>query len=155
MSRSDSKYIIADDVGGTCTDCVVYETGKPVRIAKAFSTPPNFANGVIDSVRLAATDMGLQLSEVLAETKLFLHGSTVVDNTILTRDGARSGLITTAGFEDTLIMTRGAYGRWSRAAGGGHQAPRDHHSPAALNSAGTDFRCPRARRQPRRCRPDA
>jgi N-methylhydantoinase A len=113
MSLSGSKYIIAVDVGGTCTDCVVYQTGKPVRIAKAFSTPPDFANGVVDSIRLAATDMGLQLSEVLAETKLFLHGSTVVDNTILTRDGARSGLITTAGFEDTLIMTRGAYGRWS------------------------------------------
>ena len=42
-----------------------------------------------------------------------MHGSTVVDNTLLTRSGARTGLITTEGFEDTLTMTRGAYGRWA------------------------------------------
>ncbi len=42
-----------------------------------------------------------------------MHGSTVVDNTLLTRSGARTGLITTEGFEDTLIITRGAYGRWA------------------------------------------
>jgi N-methylhydantoinase A len=42
-----------------------------------------------------------------------MHGSTVVDNAIFTREGARTGLITTAGFEDTLLVTRGAYGRWS------------------------------------------
>src|SRR5262245_55260015 len=57
--------------------------------------------------------MGLSLERLLAQTRLFLHGSTVVDNTIFTRDGARTGLITTAGFEDTLLVTRGAYGRWS------------------------------------------
>ena len=48
----------------------------------------------------------------MAQTSLFMHGSTVVDNTILTRDGARTGLITTRGFEDTVLVTRGAYGRW-------------------------------------------
>src|SRR4029077_20228817 len=37
---------------------------------------------------------------------------TVVDNTILTRNGARTGLIATRGFEDTVLTTRGAYGRW-------------------------------------------
>ena len=41
-----------------------------------------------------------------------MHGSTVVDNTLLTRDGACTGLLTTEGFEDTLLITRGAYGRW-------------------------------------------
>src|SRR5262249_31797452 len=79
----------------------------------ALSTPPRFAQGVIDSVRVTATDMGLTLDQLLARTRLFLHGSTVVDNAIFTRDGARTGLITTAGFEDTLLVTRGAYRRWS------------------------------------------
>jgi N-methylhydantoinase A len=113
MNGSTRNYAVAVDVGGTCTDCVVYGAGEAVRVAKAFSTPPDFANGVIDSVRIAAKDMSLRLEDLLANTKLFLHGSTVVDNTIITRDGARTGLITTAGFEDTLIVTRGAYGRWS------------------------------------------
>jgi len=113
MASQSAEYAVAVDVGGTCTDCVVYRIGMPVQIGKAFSTPPDFAQGVINSVRVAATQMGTDLETLLARTKLFLHGSTVVDNTIITRDGSRTGLITTAGFEDTLVVTRGAYGRWS------------------------------------------
>ena len=56
--------------------------------------------------------MGISPSDLLAQTSLFIHGSTIVDNTILTRGGARTGLITTRGFEDTVLTTRGAYGRW-------------------------------------------
>ena len=87
--------------------------GEPIRFGKALSTPPRFALGVLDAVRVTAAGMGLELSQLLARTRLFLHGSTVVDNAIFTRQGARTGLITTAGFEDTLLVTRGAYGRWS------------------------------------------
>jgi len=112
MSQAD-RYVVAVDVGGTCTDCVVFRAGEPVHIGKSFSTPPDFAHGVLDSVRSAAEGMGVALEDLLRSTALFLHGSTVVDNTLFTRDGARTGLITTGGFEDTLLMTRGAYGRWS------------------------------------------
>ena len=103
---------MAVDVGGTCTDCVVFGRDGRIHVGKALSTPPDFAKGVLDSARDAAGRMALTLAALLAETRLFLHGSTVVDNTIFTRSGARTGLITTAGFEDTLIVTRGAYGRW-------------------------------------------
>ena len=106
-------FVLAVDVGGTCTDCVVFREGDPIRFGKALSTPPQFARGVLESVRVTANDMGLTLEQLLGQTRLFLHGSTVVDNTIFTREGARTGLITTAGFEDTLLVTRGAYGRWS------------------------------------------
>ena len=113
MSQStDGKYVVASDVGGTCTDTVIFAAGEPIRLGKALSTPPNFADGVLNSVRSAADSMGLSLAELFAQTRLFVHGSTVVDNTLLTRDGSVSGLITTEGFEDTLLMTRGAYGRW-------------------------------------------
>jgi len=106
-------FVLAVDVGGTCTDCVVFREGDPIRFGKALSTPPQFARGVLDSVRVTANDMGLTLEQLLGQARLFLHGSTVVDNTIFTREGARTGLITTFGFEDTLLVTRGAYGRWS------------------------------------------
>jgi N-methylhydantoinase A len=112
MADSQRKYMVATDVGGTCTDTVVFAAGEPVRLGKALSTPPNFADGVLDSIRSAAQTMNLSLNELLARTKLFVHGSTVVDNIVLTRDGAKVGLITTRGFEDTLLLTRGAYGRW-------------------------------------------
>lgn len=106
------KYLVATDVGGTCTDTIVFASGEPVRLGKALSTPPDFANGVLDSIRSAATSMGLTLQELLAQTSLFMHGSTVVDNAVLTRDGSKTGLLTTEGFEDTVLVTRGAYGRW-------------------------------------------
>ena len=43
--------------------------------------------------------MGLSIRELFQQTYLFMHGSTVVDNTLLTRDGSPTGLITTAGFD--------------------------------------------------------
>ena len=54
--------------------------------------PARFLDRVIDSIRSAADLMGISLGDLLAQTSLFMHGSTVVDNTILTRDGARTGL---------------------------------------------------------------
>ena len=78
---------------------------------ESLSTPPDFATGVLDSIKSAADQMGISVSELLANTSLFVHGSTVVDNAILTRDGAKVGLLTTEGFEDTLLVTRGGYGR--------------------------------------------
>lgn len=107
-----AKYIVATDVGGTCTDAVIFADGEPVRVGKALSTPANFAGGVMESIANAAKDAGIEVSSLLARTKLFVHGSTVVDNTVLTRSGAAVGLVATEGFEDTLLMTRGAYGRW-------------------------------------------
>ena len=106
------KYMVATDVGGTCTDTIVFAAGEPAHLGKTLSTPPDFSVGVIHSIRSAADAMGISLADLLTQTSLFMHGSTVVDNTILTREGARTGLITTRGFEDTVLMTRGAYGRW-------------------------------------------
>tara|TARA_Y100001934_G_C12383323_1_gene793948 strand:+ start:2989 stop:5109 length:2121 start_codon:yes stop_codon:yes gene_type:complete len=106
------KYIIATDVGGTCTDTVIIASGEPILVGKSLSTPPNFANGIINSIKDAAKNGSLDINSLFKSCRFFVHGSTVVDNTLLTRDGAKTGLITTEGFEDTLLITRGAYGRW-------------------------------------------
>lgn len=106
-------FVISTDVGGTCTDTVIVENGERIIVGKALSTPPDFAQGVIDSIQSAANTMGLELQALFKDTSLFTHGCTVVDNTLLERSGSNTGLITTRGFEDTLAVTRGAYGRWS------------------------------------------
>lgn len=112
-SAESKKYIVATDVGGTCTDTIVVAQGEPFYIGKSLSTPPHFAKGVLDSIETAAAQMEISVEELFAQSYLFVHGSTVVDNTLLTRDGSTVGLITTAGFEDTIPVTRGAYGRWA------------------------------------------
>ncbi len=132
FTEKDQGYVVAVDVGGTCTDCVVFRDGEPVRVGKALSTPPRFALGVLDSVRVTAAGMRRELKDLLAQTRLFMHGSTVVDNAIFTREGARTGLITTAGFEDTLLVTRGAYGRWSGQPEEAIKHPVASNRPASL-----------------------
>ena len=125
-------FVVATDVGGTCTDTVIVEDGHSVFIGKALSTPPDFADGVIASIRSAAAEMQADLDDIFRQTSLFIHGSTVVDNTLLERKGARTGLITTAGFEDTLLVTRGAYGRWSGLSEEGLKHPVATDRPAPL-----------------------
>lgn len=130
-------FVIATDVGGTCTDTVIVSRDGEINLGKVLSTPPNFATGVIASVANAAERMGYMLAEVLAEASLFIHGSTVVDNTIITRSGANTGLVTTRGFEDTLRVTRGAFGRWGglNEAQIKHPVATDRATPLAAASA--------------------
>ena len=103
MSEAANEYVVATDVGGTCTgtctDTVVFAVGEPIQLGKALSTPPNFADGVMASIASAAHAMDLSTTDLLAATRLFIHGTTVIDNAILTRQGPRTGLITTEGFE--------------------------------------------------------
>ena len=100
------SYLIAVDSGGTFTDTVVLDPEGGVIAAKAPSTPDDFARGVLDSVGRAAELLGIPLSELLSQSKLFAHGTTVATNALLTRTGARTGLITTRGHEDALIIGR-------------------------------------------------
>ena len=64
----------------------------------------------MDAVQEAAAVVGVQTSELLGQTTLFKHGSTVATNALITRNGCKVGLITTKGFEDTTEIMR-AIGR--------------------------------------------
>ena len=102
------NYNIGVDIGGTFTDCVVVDEAEELTIGKALSTPDNFADGVFNAVRNAAQNLGMDGEEaLLRSTNLFFHGCTVGDNTLLTHTGAKTGLITTKGFADTILMMRG------------------------------------------------
>ena len=95
---------VATDVGGTFTDLVCYqvdsETGESsVTIAKADTTPPNFEQGVLNVI--AKGDVDPSAIDFLA------HGTTVVINALTERKGVKVGLITTAGFRDSLEIARG------------------------------------------------
>ncbi len=58
MNGKQRRYVVATDVGGTCTDTIVFAAGEPVHIGKALSTPPDSPIGVIDSVRDCGQDDG-------------------------------------------------------------------------------------------------
>lgn len=107
------QYLVGIDIGGTCTDCVVIDEAGNTTVAKAFSTPPDFSAGILDAVKVAAEAIGIGSGELLAATRLFLHSTTVAENAVVDGNLARAALITTRGFEHTLFLTRGGYGRWS------------------------------------------
>jgi N-methylhydantoinase A len=91
--------IIGVDTGGTFTDTVVTTDEGTVALGKALSTPGAVEVGVVDSLRDAARAAGRSLREVLESTDVLAHGTTVGLNAVLTRSGAKVGIVTTAGFE--------------------------------------------------------
>jgi N-methylhydantoinase A/oxoprolinase/acetone carboxylase beta subunit len=99
-------YRIAVDIGGTFTDCVVADQQGERTVSKALTRYGGLHEGVIEAVALNARQRGLSGPELLADTELFVHGTTQATNALLTRDGARVGLITTAGHEDVLSIGR-------------------------------------------------
>ena len=104
----NDNYIVGVDIGGTFTDCVAVSGEGGMTLGKASSTPRNFALGVLDAVRDAARNLGMEDERgLLQATRLFYHACTIGDNTLITRSGARTGLIATAGFGDTILMMRG------------------------------------------------
>jgi len=99
------------DTGGTFTDLVEIDGDGRLRFDKAFSTPKAPEQGILDALATLATSAGIDVGQLLAETERFAHGTTVSTNALIQRRGARVGLITTTGFEDTLIIARGPVGR--------------------------------------------
>ena len=100
-------YKIGIDVGGTFTDFVVAADGGQPRFFKTQSTPDDPSIGVMTGLQDAAAGYGLSLEELLQDTDLVIHGSTVATNTLVERKGAKVGLITTDGFRDLLEMREG------------------------------------------------
>ena len=107
---SKAQYIIGVDTGGTFTDVVVLSNTGEVWTAKASTTPDDFSRGVMDAVDEAARIAGIGTAQLLGNTTLFKHGSTVATNALITRSGVKAGFITTKGFEDTTEIMR-AIGR--------------------------------------------
>ncbi len=88
--------LLGVDVGGTFTDFVYLRDGR-VEILKRLSTPNDPSRAIINGL----AEFGWTPAEVV-------HGSTVATNTLLTRTGAPTALITTQGFRDTLVIGRQA-----------------------------------------------
>jgi N-methylhydantoinase A len=101
-------YFCGIDIGGTFTDCVVLDDAGRITLAKVSSTPPNFAEGFLNAIDTVAGRLGLETGDFLGQTDLLLHGTTVGTNVLVQMKGAKTGLITTRGHGDALIMMRSA-----------------------------------------------
>jgi N-methylhydantoinase A len=109
--RADDAYIVSTDSGGTFVDAVILDGAGKLAIGKAPTTPEEPAKGIVAAVGAAAARAGLDLRTVLGRCSMFLNGTTVTTNAMIQRTGAKTGLIITRGFEDTLIIGR-VRSRW-------------------------------------------
>ncbi len=100
-------YQIGIDVGGTFTDLLVCDDDGRTRICKAPTTPADPSLGVFDALEQAAEDGRTGLRDFLSRVDAIVHGTTITTNAVLTRNGARTGFVTTRGFRDLLAMRRG------------------------------------------------
>lgn len=95
MSRA-STFRIGVDTGGTFTDFAVIRDGE-IEVFKELSTPKQPDDAILK---------GLERLGDFSRIKEVIHGSTVATNALLERKGARTALLTTAGFEDILVIGR-------------------------------------------------
>jgi N-methylhydantoinase A len=95
--------MIGIDIGGTFTDLTAYDpaSGK-LTFGKTTTTALPDEGAVSGLQRLI--DEGLKIQEAA----VLKHGTTVVINSILERRGAKTALVTTEGFRDTLEIGRGS-----------------------------------------------
>ncbi|EAW31018.1 5-oxoprolinase (ATP-hydrolyzing) [marine gamma proteobacterium HTCC2143] len=107
------SYRLGVDVGGTFTDLLlINEDSGATYTAKVPSTPEDSSIGVLNGIARICETSGVNPTEI----NRVMHGTTVATNAVLTGKGAKVGLVTTAGYEDTLQVARsfcpGGLGGW-------------------------------------------
>ena len=101
------SFQVSADTGGTFIDVVINDDQGRKTIGKALTTHDRVSRGLSEAIEAAASDMGLSLSEVLANTDLFIYGTTRATNAIVTRNVAKTALLATEGFTDVLVLKEG------------------------------------------------
>ena len=85
------------DIGGTFTDVALEVAGRRFS-AKILTTPEAPERGVIAAIHAVLREAGLSPGDL----SIIIHGTTLATNAIIERKGARTALVTTEGFRDTI-----------------------------------------------------
>ena len=93
------SWRIGVDIGGAFTDfyAIDPDTGETLWV-KGETTPKDPSVGVIDTIKKSNLD--------LKKAEALIHGQTLVINSVVTRSGAKVGLITTYGYRDCIELQR-------------------------------------------------
>jgi N-methylhydantoinase A len=107
LQEEPMGYQVSADTGGTFIDVVVQDPAGRQVIGKSLTTHDRVFRGLSSAVEVAASQLDLSAKDLLAHTDLFIYGTTRATNAIVTRNIAKTALITTAGFEDVLVFKEG------------------------------------------------
>ena len=102
------SYRLGIDAGGTFTDFVIADrTTGEVKLFKALSTPSDPTRAIQNGLGLIAADLARPIEEIIANCDLCINGTTVGLNALITHSGGKTGLICTAGHEDSIEIRNG------------------------------------------------
>ncbi|MBV9237333.1 MAG: hydantoinase/oxoprolinase family protein, partial [Xanthobacteraceae bacterium] len=90
---------LAIDIGGTFTDFAV-EIGALRHSVKVLTTPRAPELGVLSGIEQILAQAQLQPADI----GIMIHGTTLATNAIIERKGARTAMIVTEGFRDSIEM---------------------------------------------------
>jgi N-methylhydantoinase A len=90
---------LAADIGGTFTDVVLEHRGRR-HSAKVLTTPRAPEEGMLEGIVRVLREASLAPADV----GVLVHGTTLATNALIERKGAKTALLTTAGFRDVLEM---------------------------------------------------
>ena len=98
-----TRYALGIDIGGTFTDVVLFDRDQGRRLTrKTLTTPGDPAIAVLQAV-----DQVLGADCILPhEIERVVHATTLFTNALIERKGAKTALLTTEGFRDTLEIGR-------------------------------------------------
>lgn len=100
-------YRVSVDTGGTFTDVVVTDAEGRFTIGKALTDRKRAFASIEAGLAVAATALGTDATSLLADTSVFLYGTTRATNGIVERKIARTAFLTTQGFPDILLLKEG------------------------------------------------
>jgi N-methylhydantoinase A len=105
--QDKAVYTLSVDIGGTFTDCVaINEADGHVTTCKVATTPDDLQRGVFTGLDQIAGDLDLSTSALLSDVSRFVHATTQSSNAVFAGTGARTAVLTTRGFGDTLMIMR-------------------------------------------------
>jgi N-methylhydantoinase A len=95
--RSIMTARLGVDIGGTFTDVALESAGRRYT-AKVLTTSAAPEHGVLAAIRRVLDEAGLAASAL----DMIIHGTTLATNALIERKGAKTALLTTAGFRDVI-----------------------------------------------------
>lgn len=100
-------YVLGIDAGGTFIDYFMVDGDGTSISFKSLADTSEADYGIIAGLELLSREMGRNLSDILGQVRIIVHGTTVATNAVLTHSGAPTALLTTDGLIDLLEMRQG------------------------------------------------
>ncbi|MBL7119656.1 MAG: hydantoinase/oxoprolinase family protein [Dehalococcoidia bacterium] len=105
--KVEERYLIAQDAGGSMTDCFLVDKEGTFSTGKFLTNPEDESISYLGSLEDAARRWGMTTAQIHQAALSSTYTGTSMVNILVTRRGSKVGLLITRGFGDMPIMERG------------------------------------------------